>query len=186
MKFKWFIGIDVSKKTFDVVLKIDPKATHYVYENTKSGIKQFIRELKHNNIVLDEGLICMEHTGLYTHLLLELLHCQKANIWLEQALNIKRSLGIQRGKNDQVDSLRIAEYAFRFTDKCQLWSPPRPIINHLRSLIALRERLVKSKKMLQVPLQELRNTDPTVYKQIKKYNQPVIEQLIQQQLLVEQ
>jgi len=32
-------------------------------------------------------------------------------------------MGLQRGKNDQIDAHRIAPYAYRFQDLAQLWEP---------------------------------------------------------------
>jgi transposase len=61
---------------------------------------------------------------------------------------------LQRGKNDQIDAQRIAEYADRFTDKITLWQPPRPLVQQLQQLLGLRERLLKAQVQLQVPLQE--------------------------------
>lgn len=135
MNFKFYIGIDVSKKTFDVAVRDkDIQVSHFIFENNKTGIISFIKELK----LSSECLICMEHTGIYTFQLLSHLHEKGIAIWLEQAVNIKRSLGLQRGKNDKVDSIRIAEYACRFHDKVVLWEPARFAIKKLQDLITLR------------------------------------------------
>jgi hypothetical protein len=53
----------------------------------------------------------MEHTGIYTRHLVESLLLQNAQVWMESALHLKRSIGMIRGKNDKVDSYRIARYA---------------------------------------------------------------------------
>jgi hypothetical protein len=37
----------------------------------------------------------------------------KLNYILVPGLEIKRSMGIQRGKNDQIDAKKIAQYAYR-------------------------------------------------------------------------
>lgn len=53
----------------------------------------------------------MEHTGLYNaHALEELFHAGLP-LWLENSLQIKKAGGLQRGKNDAIDAVRIAEYA---------------------------------------------------------------------------
>jgi transposase len=75
-------------------------------------------------------------------------------IWLENPVAIKRSLGLQRGKNDQVDAQRIAQYAARFADKAQLWQPPGELIEELKALMRMRERLLSAKSQLEVPLKE--------------------------------
>ena len=64
-KFQFFIGIDISKRSFDVAIIDDDRTTSYVFENTKKGINAFIRLLKNQKIPLPDTLICMEHTGVY-------------------------------------------------------------------------------------------------------------------------
>ena len=56
-------------------------------------------------------LFCMEHTGIYGRAIHHFLQDHQQSLWLESSLQIKRSLGIQRGKNDKIDSFRIATYA---------------------------------------------------------------------------
>lgn len=65
----------------------------------------------------------------------------KLNLWLENATQIKLSIGMQRGKNDQIDSERIAEYAVRFVDKVRLFKAPRETMKKLRALTLLRKRI---------------------------------------------
>ena len=74
--------------------------------------------------------------------------------WVENAIAIKRSLGLVRGKNDRIDAERIALYAMRFQDKCTLWKPPRAIVAKLKYFCGLRSRLIENKKRLMVPLKE--------------------------------
>lgn len=186
MKFETFIGIDVSKKTFDVAISFDSvDLKHSRYVNDVAGVKFFLKELRQHRVVIKKCLVCLEHTGIYTHLLLKDLHAKGANIWLEQALNIKRSLGVQRGKNDKVDSMRIAQYAQRFQDKVTLWQPARKEIVRLKNLISLRERLVRVKKSLATPLGELIEANSDAKNYIEKLTRPVIEKMSSQIIKVE-
>ena len=186
MKFETFIGIDVSKKTFDVAISFDSvELKHSRYVNDVAGVKFFLKELSQHRVVIKKCLVCMEHTGIYTHLLLKDLHAKGANIWLEQAMNIKRSLGVQRGKNDKVDSMRIAQYAQRFQDKVTLWQPARKEIVRLKNLISLRERLVRVKKSLATPLGELIEANSDAKNYIEKLTRPVIEKMSSQIIKVE-
>ena len=57
------------------------------------------------------------------------------------ALTIKRSLGITRGKNDYIDSRRIADFSYRYKDKISLTRLPAQDIAKLQSLLTLRGRL---------------------------------------------
>lgn len=63
-------------------------------------------------------------------------------------------MGLQRGKNDQLDSEQIALYAYRFEDRAQLGEPKNPVLERLQQLNATRTLLVKISTMLQVFLSE--------------------------------
>ena len=60
------------------------------------------------------------------------------------ALEIKRSMGIPRGKNDRIDSRRIAEFAFRFLDKIRLTTLPAKEILNIQHMLNLRERMARN------------------------------------------
>ncbi len=76
--------------------------------------------------------LCMEHSGYYGTPLLSTLSTNiETNIWLENALRIKRSIGIQRGKSDKVDAERIAAYSLDFKRKATLWKPSEANIERL-------------------------------------------------------
>jgi len=70
---------------------------------------------------------------------------------------IKWSLGIQRGKNDSADSVRICTYAFRNQDKALAFSSADDAIGKMADLMALRTRLMTCIGSLKVPIQELRS-----------------------------
>lgn len=100
MNFKYFIGIDVSKNTLDFCLVSAGKVLfHLQTENNSKGIQEFIKHCKKQfGVKLTESLICMEHTGIYNYPLLDYLSGKQASVWLESALQIKHSSGLQRGK----------------------------------------------------------------------------------------
>ena len=66
-------------------------------------------------------LFCFEHTDIYAYPLLDTLQQEEANIWLEQAIQIQRSLGVQRGKSDPLDARKIALYAYKNRQEARLW-----------------------------------------------------------------
>jgi transposase len=156
MKFKYFIGIDVSKQTLDfTVLKDVDKIFHLQTENSYAGIKTFIKKLKAiDSLKLEECLFCLEHTGIYNNPLLEYFEKHKCNVCLESAVHIKQSSGLMRGKNDKIDSYRISLYAYRNRDNLKLWQPKREIIKKLKSLAVTRDRLINAKKQLETALKE--------------------------------
>jgi transposase len=96
----------------------------------------------------------MEHTGIYCRLLSQYLVENKYHVWLEMPVQIIRSQGVQRGKNDRIDAIRIAEYACLKKDKAVLWQPPREIVLQINDLLTLRDRLIESRKSLKQPIKE--------------------------------
>lgn len=69
-------------------------------------------------------------------------------------MEIKRSIGLVRGKNDHMDAQRICLYAFRHQDKAQAYIQPDKSLEKLAALLSARESLVKAKKLLLTPIEE--------------------------------
>jgi len=156
MEFEFFIGIDVSKNELDFsVQRGKCFLFHQEIKNEPEAIKALLKELiKLEGFFLSKAIFCMEHTGIYSNHLLSCLYQKKANICLESAAQIKKSLGTLRGKNDKVDSMRIAAYAYKNRDELRLWAPRREEVQQLAHLSSTRSRLIKAKKMLKTPLKE--------------------------------
>ncbi len=122
----------------------------------------------------------MEHTGIYNYPLLDYLSGEQTFVWLESALHIKHSSGLQRGKNDKIDAERIAFYAYRNQDNVNLWQPARQVIKELKTLTALRNRLINAKKQLKSSLQEGKEfLDEDLQKKIERCCQQSLKALDQ-------
>ncbi len=93
----------------------------------------------------------LEHTGIYNAHLLTISKAQAWNLCLESAIQIKQSGGLQRGKNDTIDSYRIALYAYKNKSFLKLWEAPREVTNKLSGV---RERLLQAKVQLERTLKE--------------------------------
>jgi transposase len=158
-KFKSFIGIDISKSTFDAAL-LFPEASevcHQCFKQTSEGFNSFTNWLQSHEVSLEDTLICMEHTGLYTNGIIEFLVNLKANLWVEMAIKIKRSMGLHRGTDDKASSITIAEYAMRFTDRVRLWKPIDTRLSRLKNMIVQRDRIVSALTQLTVPIEEMKS-----------------------------
>lgn len=148
---KYFIGIDFSKKKFDAVIlthqDLNAEGEHSVFENNKSGFKRFVCWVKKKTGTQDgrEVLICGENTGVYSQLASEYLYCAGYDLWIESGLQIKKSLGIRRGKDDHSDARDIAEYCGRHADKAKLYKPESKQIQALKYLFSHHRMLVKHK-----------------------------------------
>lgn len=158
MQFNNFIGIDISKNTFDLALIKDNNESTFIsdaFPNTNSGIVHLEEFLKKQGLKMDETLFCMEHTGIYCRMLSQYLTERKYHVWIEMPVKIINSLGLKRGKNDRLDAKRLAEYACSKKSKAVLWDPPREVVLRINDLLTLRDRLVESRKSLKQPIKEL-------------------------------
>lgn len=160
MYFTNFIGIDISKQTFDFALiRMDDPSTAVSDQtsNNPAGIVRLQEFIKREHLEMDKTLFCMEHTGVYCRLLSGYLTENHYNVWLEMPVQIIKSMGLQRGKNDRIDAVRIARYALMKRESAVLWQPPREVLVQINDLLTLRERLTGSLKSLKQPIKELRD-----------------------------
>ncbi len=177
---KNFIGVDISKKSIDVAVIVDSNRSEIKYQKFtkgKSSYEKMVRWLKKLKVGMDEQTVfCMEYTGLYNRGLLGFLSQQKALIWVEMAIQIKRSLGMQRGKNDKVDAMRIAAFAYKNREEIKVWESVDETMYKLKDLLCQRERIIETKKRLEVPLKELEEEDlKEEAKELAKFQQPAIQ-----------
>lgn len=155
-KYTYFVGIDVSKHELDfAVMQGASLLWHREIENNDEDIVRLISELKSlSRFTVSRCLFCLENTGYYGNHLLKALKRIKANVVVENPLQINKSLGIARGKTDKLDAIRICQYAYRFKDVVRMWVPKRPIIELLNTLQNLRIRLIEMRMAVTVPLGE--------------------------------
>jgi transposase len=147
-------GVDVSKKTVDITHVINQEFTHRQFSNDETGMEQLMDWLKELELDFDTTLFCMEATGLYCFPLTHFLAAHSIDIWIEHAAQIKKATALTRGKNDKVDSHRIAVYATKNLDRLRLWKPMNTTLEKIRHMASLRDRLVETKKKLVTPIQE--------------------------------
>lgn len=155
-KIRYFVGIDVSKLTFNYCLRYGGGSViNGKVANNVDSIKEFMVNLKEiPEFKLGQAIFGMENTGVYGLTLMNTLSKLKAKVVVEPAIKIKNSLGIVRGKNDKLDAARIARYLIKNLQELKLWTPRRLIIDELDSLSTMRDRTVKVNKILNTPLDE--------------------------------
>ena len=154
------IGIDFSKETFDAtvldltksngVLPASINGMHEKFQNRKRGFQQLLAWVKKvtKQMPSKDWVFCGEQTGRYSQELCDFLFNQGLDMWIEAPLRIKRCMGIARGKNDSLDSLRIAEYACRYQDKMTVYQPVSEAIAQLKELFLTRLKFVEQRKAL--------------------------------------
>jgi len=175
MTYQRTIGIDVGKSTLDVtVFTKDGVILKTQIDNNTKKIKAFFKK-----VGLDaDTLVCMEHTGIYNQLILTALNEVKGNVWVVNAIHLKKSLGLVRGKSDRIDSERIARFAFVNQAAAVLWKPNREVIQKLKQLVSLRNRLIKAKKAIEAPLPEVSRFYKEHYKTLVSASKSSIKGLL--------
>src|SRR5665811_1787471 len=153
MKIKENIGIDVSKKNIDV--HVHSKNKHQVFNNHSKGIKKMIKWVfQITDSIKVETIFTFEHTGLYSLKLATILSEQKIKYAEVPGLEIKRSLGLARGKDDKADAAKIALYAYRLRDEIEPGQMPSEDLQSLKRLLSLRDRSVKQRAGYKASLKE--------------------------------
>lgn len=157
MKRIWFIGIDISKKTLDVVIydqKKNKSSIHFKVINEMKGFKNMIKILKAEGVSFNEAFICLEYCGIYG-LELGFFLEGKIDFCFCSPLHIKRSLGLTRGKNDKLDAFKIARFSYLFKDELSSSTMPSKTMLRLKSLMGERYRAVKTATIEKQVLKEL-------------------------------
>lgn len=156
MKQTTIIGVDVSKKTLDIFVR--PCNLHVQIENSIIGLKKWFKQLC-SEIDITETFLLMEHTGSYSLRLEKFLLDQGVRFCKVPALQIKRSMGVARGKSDKVDAARIAEYGWLRRDSLVTEEPTSDDIRALQEYLSLRRKMVKDRAGYLTMIKESKSSD---------------------------
>lgn len=164
MKKKWFIGIDISKKTLDAVIydackKRSDETNYRKVSNSEEGYKELLRWLKSKRVPLASVVVGMEHTGAYGFDLRLFLEGHGIDYCAFMPLALKYSLGLSRGKNDKVDAERIAAYTYDRREKLVYSKLSGSVVLRLRELSNERKRLVKQRAEHETVLTEMKGRE---------------------------
>lgn len=115
------------------------------FKNSPSGIQEMLDWAKSFRADISSALFCAENMGCYVHLLSVSSQEKQFNLALACPLSIKKSLGLQRGKNDRIDARRIAEYAYVHQRQLKTFQLPDDDLVNVRDMLNLRGVFVKYK-----------------------------------------
>lgn len=148
---QFYIGIDIGSIDFAASIFTAPKAaiqTLTEIPNDFQGFEKFESWLSNNQVHSNNGLICLEATGVYGETLCYWLTAKGYQVAVEAPLKVKRAFSDKSHKNDKADSKKISEYAFRYFDELKFWRPKANIIEQIKVLLMTREQLVGQKTAL--------------------------------------
>lgn len=188
-KYSFHVGIDISKLKLDVVVissETPNQTEHFIVDNTQKGIKSIVDLFSKRKIDLKQVLFCCENTGVYTYPLSFYFKEKSLDCWIVPAIEIKRSKGISRGKNDKTDAKDIALYSMRSIDKLKLSDIPEKEIQQLKLLFTEREKLMKAVDILDKSKESKDFIPKDVYKTIAAINAKSTKALRSSLKMVEQ
>jgi len=188
-RFNYYIGIDVSKLTLDISILCgnsnSTKTVYYKIENNKKSIAQFVKKML-DKYDLSQILFCFEDTGIYSLPLSYYLNDNKLSYWKVPSLEIKRSKGISRGKDDKIDSKDIAFYAYTHLHKFRPSSVPPKSIQQLKLLFAEREKAMKSLSSFKKTSENKEFMTEDVFNVVASVNALIIKELEQAVKFIEE
>ena len=182
------MGIDISKEKLNICLK---KGTQTIHEeeikNTVAASKKCVKKIeKENGVTKDDMLVCAEFTGRYIYPLVCASDEMELFLWMEDPTRIKNSFGVTRGKDDRVDARRIAEYAFRFSDKAVAYEMPDKTLVSLKNLLSDRDTLLADRHKYEMQLHDQKGyMDSEDYTRKKRSWSAVVKTLDKQIALID-
>ena len=187
--YKMIIGIDVSKLKLDVWLMQNPKDVqqkHFIVSNNEKGLKELIKTIEKQKLMISDCLLCFENTGVYSMPLSYYLSKINADYWVINALEINRSKGLTRGKNDKNDSKEIAFYGFTHLHKLKLNTLPEKEIAQLKVLFTEREKLTRAIRLMASTSENNDFLPAEIIKDVVKINTKTVALLKKQLKAIEQ
>jgi transposase len=159
------VGIDVSKATLDVVIRVADKPHHHQVANSRAGFQHLQGLLQPHQPLQRIGL---EATGRYGEPLADFLVAQgyPVSYLNPKQLHAFGKVALHAHKTDKHDAQRIAHFCQLHTPA--LWHPPTP---HQRQLQQRSRRLHTLEKVRQQERNRLQSgvTDPFVLDQLRSH-----------------
>lgn len=147
-KHTHYLGIDISKLTFDVM---DHNNKHQTYSNDKKGF------LKFKKTIPKDSLCIMEYTGIYYLELAKYLFRNNVDLSVVNPLRIKRfiQMQMQRNKTDKADAGMIKLYGEQ--QKTTLWEPESKLIEQSKDIYQTMEQYIEFNAGLKNKLDALKS-----------------------------
>jgi transposase len=163
-----FVGIDISKLTFDA--SVYGENLHLSASNDNTGFKALLAWLKKHGYDIKQCWFTFEYVGYYEYRLVQFCAAKGVKFTRVSGLEIKRSMGITHGKSDKADSKRIAKYAFEKQESISPEKVASVIVFELKKLFSQRDSFIQVRKTFTVHISEwkhklnLKDTDPFLRK----------------------
>ena len=136
-----YVGIDISKLTFDVAIcNSESKYKYFKFANNHEGFIMFLELLN-----ASESICVMEASGPYYLKLATFLSASGIDVCVINPLIIRRfsQMRMSRAKTDKKDAMLIAEYGK--TETPSLWQPEENYVLELKQMQAYLDQLNKNR-----------------------------------------
>ncbi len=143
-----YLGIDISKETFDVV---DKSGKHSQYSNDPKGFSNFKKTIK-------KGSLCiMEVTGIYHLRLATFLYSKNIAVSVVNPLRIKRfsQMHLRRNKTDKADAQIICQFGQE--QNLDLWEPAPQEIEQAKDMVQVIEQYIEFRASLKNKIDGLKS-----------------------------
>ena len=160
MKETVLVGVDVSKNTLDLFVK--PCSLSMTITNNQKGYHQWWAEMRKVATADARVMVVMEHTGLYSAKFEDFLRQMSVGYCKIPSMEIKRSVGMVRGKNDKIDAERIAGYGWLRRDTLTADEPVSKAVEELKAWLSLRIKLVRERAGYLSRIREMKSTGCTI------------------------
>ena len=157
-----YVGIDVSKDSFDVAIEKDNGYSHYKLSNDMAGFKELLK------VIPVEGTwFVMEASGPYYLKLAWYLKEKQLTVSVINPLVIRRfcQMRLIRAKTDKKDASMIAEYGK--TERPKEWKAEDSYVMELKQMQAYVDLMEKTRTSFSNQLEALKQS-PVISKDIQK------------------
>lgn len=146
-KFKLFVGIDISKKTLDVVMgKEENSTTYHLLSNDAKGIGELLDLITKFKLKPNQVLICCEHTGTYLDKLAYAMRSTEHFLWVVHPLLLKNyAVELNRFKTDKADAKKIMLYALYHHSRAHSYQYLDDKTGMLKELFTVRKQLIETR-----------------------------------------
>jgi transposase len=146
VKVMLYVGIDVSKLSFDVAILNNGSYQNMQFDNNSEGFKALSKEVKPFK---KEAIFCMEATGIYGLALAKYLFEKGEKVIVSNPIktNAFVKMEMSRNKTDKADAQSIARYCKHLDDQEEItknmFKPKGEAFEKLQFLITRLEQLDK-------------------------------------------
>ena len=152
----YYIGIDPAAETFTASIFKEGERKGKPRTFAAEASDELLAWISEAGCTRQGTLICVENTGVFCEMLLYQLHAAGWPLVLIEPIKVHRAFEKARPKSDEIDSVKIAEYAWRYRDKLALWTPHEAVVEQIKVLLSTREQIVGQQTALTNSRQTLR------------------------------